>query len=148
MTPHDHAPSVPSQGEETAIKRSGSQKRRRGKCAAVWLTDEEYAEAETRAALAGLSISSYGRFLYLGTTGPRARRTKPVDAQVLGRCIAELNRAGNVVNQVARRLNAAQSVGGSEATAALAEIRAAARAVREAAGYRDHGNDNQGEPPQ
>jgi hypothetical protein len=52
-------------------KRSGSQKRQRSRCVGVWLTDEEYADAETRARRVGLSLSSYGRLGMIGTPGPR-----------------------------------------------------------------------------
>ena len=57
--------------------------------------------------------------------------------------IAALNKAGNVANQIAHRLNAAQAVGGKETVAALAEIREAARAIREAVGRRER-DDHQG----
>jgi hypothetical protein len=56
---------------------------------------------------------------------------------LLGHAIAALNRAGNVANQTAHRLNAAQAVGASETRAALAEIQEAARAIREAVGRKD-----------
>jgi hypothetical protein len=81
----------------------------------------------------------------LGTPGPRAKRTPTVHAQLLGHAIAQLNRAGNVANQIAHRLNAAQTVGAREAELALAEIREAARAIRSAVGRKDRADDYQGE---
>lgn len=117
--------------------RSGSQKRKRVKSLQIALTPEDYSEVQARATASGLSPSSYGRTLVLGTPGPRARRTPTVHAQLLGHAIAALNRAGNVANQIAHRLNAAQAVGGKETSAVLAEIREAARAIREAVGRKD-----------
>jgi hypothetical protein len=153
MSPHDHAAHASPHGEPaaadpSALTRSGSQKRQRHRCVAVWLTEAEHAEAEGRARSAGLSLSSYGRAALLGDAGPRARRTPPVHAQLLGHAIAALNRAGNVANQIAHRLNAAQSLGGREAVAALQEIRDAARAIRDAVGRKDRANDNQGQQAQ
>lgn len=119
------------------LKRSGSQKRQRNKLWIIALTEEEEAIAIEMQASAGLSRSSYGRAVLLGTPGPRARRAPTVHAQLLGHAIAALNRAGNVANQIAHRLNAAQAVGASETRAALAEIRDSARAIREAVGRKD-----------
>ncbi|MGC2662035.1 MAG: hypothetical protein WA324_29080 [Bryobacteraceae bacterium] len=146
MTPYDHAPSVPTDTAASGHSRSGSQKRQRTKSLQISLTPDEYAEVNATATASGWTPSSYGRAVVLGTPGPRARRRPSVDAQLLGHAIAALNRAGNVANQIAHRLNAAQSVGAGETRAALTEIREAARAIREAAGYKDH-HDHQGEPP-
>jgi hypothetical protein len=118
-------------------KRSGSQNRQRIESLQIALTPEEHAEVKAMATASGLSPSSYGRALLLGTPGPRARRAPTVHAQLLGHAIAALNRAGNVANQIAHRLNAAQAVGASETRVALSEIREAARAIREAVGRKD-----------
>jgi hypothetical protein len=146
MTPHGAAqPGSPHRGEPDSAggqppplgKRSGSQNRQRTESLQVALTPDELAEVKARATASGLSPSSYGRAVLLGTPGPRARRAPTVHAQLLGHAIAALNRAGNVANQIAHRLNAAQAVGGSETCAALAEIRDSARAIREAVGRKD-----------
>ena len=138
MTPYDHAPPPKNW-------RSGSQKRQGDKQWKIALTPDEYAQAKAKATASGLSPSSYGRAALLGTSGPRARRTPTVHAQLLGHAIAALNSAGNVANQIAHRLNAAQAVGGRESLAALAEIRAAARAIREAVGRKESDDDHQGQ---
>lgn len=145
MTPYD-APPVSTGNAASGHTRSGSQKRQRDRAWRIALDEGEEAAALERASVAGLSKSAYGRFALLGTPGPRARRRPNVHAQLLGHAIAALNRAGNVANQIAHRLNAAQSVGAGETNAALAEIREAARAIREAAGYQER-HDHQGEPP-
>jgi hypothetical protein len=158
MTPHDHAPPVsPSDGEPGSAAparpqmnsgRSGSQNRQRMKSLQVALTPDELAEVKAMATASGLSPSSYGRAVLLGTPGPRAKRAPTVHAQLFGHGIAALNRAGNVVNQFAHRLNAGGAVMlGRECTAALTEILEAARTIREAVGRRDR-DDHQGEQAQ
>jgi len=146
MTPHGSAqPGSPHGGKPGSTaghppplgKRSGSQNRQRTESLQIALTPDELAEVKARATASGLSPSSYGRAALLGTPGPRARRAPTVHAQLLGHAIAALNRAGNVANQIAHRLNAAQAVGGSETRAALTEIRDSARAIREAVGRKD-----------
>jgi hypothetical protein len=154
MTPYDNAPPVsPSGGEpgsaaahpHVASGRSGSQNRQRVRSWRIALTEAEEAIAIERAASSGLSRSSYGRAVLLGTPGPRAKRTPPLHAQLFGHGIAALNRAGNVVNQFAHRLNAGGAVMlGRECAAAIAEIRDAARTIREAVGRKER-NDHQGE---
>jgi hypothetical protein len=153
MTPFDHASPGPAQSTEPAspapqpvYKRSGSQKRQRTRCAAVWFTDEEYADAEMRAQRVGLSLSAYGRLGMIGTSGPRAQRTPHVHAELLARAIAALNKIGGLLNQIAHVLNAGGAISlAGNCTATLAEIREAARAIREAVGRKDR-DDNQGEP--
>jgi hypothetical protein len=151
MTPHDQGPPRSPRGGEpagdrSAPKRGGTQKRKRDRRWPIALDEQEEAAALQGAAEAELSKMAYGRAMLLGSPGPRSRRKPHVNAQLLGHAIAQLKRAGNVANQIAHRLNAAQSVGGSEAIAALADIREAARAIRDAAGYKER-NDHQGEPP-
>ncbi len=150
---YDSAPSSsPRGGEQSSAsahphppgKRSGSQNRQRLKSLQIALTPDEHAEVKAMATASGLSPSSYGRAALLGTPGPRARRAPTVHAQLLGHAIAALNRAGNVANQIAHRLNAAQAVGASETRVALNEIRDAARAIREAVGRKDR-DDHQGQ---
>jgi len=148
MTPYDHAPPVsPSGGESGSAAtayphpvgaRSGSQNRQRTESMQIALTPGELAEVKAMATASGLSLSSYGRALMLGTPGPRARRAPTVHAQLFGHGIAALNRAGNVLNQFAHRLNAGGAVMlGRECAAALAEIREAARTIREAVGRKE-----------
>jgi Bacterial mobilisation protein (MobC) len=153
MQPHNTAaPVTPAvdfaNADASAFKRSGSQKRQRGRCVAVWLTEEEYAEAETRAGQAGLSLSAFGRFGMLGTPGPRARRVPHVNEQALGRATTELNYYGNNLNQVAHVLNA----GGAFDLArpyleTLADVRRTLHVIREAAAGRAADcHDNQRQP--
>jgi len=153
MTPHDHAPPGPAPGAEPAspalepaYKRSGSQKRQRSRCVGVWLTDEEHAEAETRARRVGLSLSSYGRLGMIGTPGPRAQRTPHIHAAVIGAAAVALNKIGVLFNQIAHVLNAGGALSmGQKYLDALEDVRLTLRAIREAVGRKDR-DDNQGEP--
>ena len=121
------------------FKRSGSEKRQRGKGAVlVRLLPDERTAVEEKARDAGLSLAGFLRACGLGTPGPRAKRSPPVNAEALGRATAALNRVGNNINQIAHVLNAGgTTVTARECFAALAEARAAAAAIREIVGRRD-----------
>jgi hypothetical protein len=100
--------------------------------------DAEFAALVEKAQETGLSRNAYIRAAVLGTPGPRAKRSAPVDAEALGRATAALNKVGSNLNQIAHVLNA----GGTTLTmrecfAALAEARAAAAAIREIVGRKD-----------
>jgi hypothetical protein len=102
----------------------------------------EYAVLDERARGAGLSIGSYLRSCALGSAGPRARRSPSINAELLAYAVAQLNRAGNNLNQIAHRLNAADAVGANDSTAAIAETREAVRQICEVVGRRSP-NDRQ-----
>jgi hypothetical protein len=120
-------------------RRSGSQKRVRQHKIPVACDDEEFVEIDGRAREVGLSRPSFLRACGLGTPGPRARRSPPVNAEALGRATAALNRVGNNVNQLAHHFNAGgANIAASECFAALAEVRAAAAAIRAVVTERDH----------
>jgi hypothetical protein len=132
MTANDNA-------QPQVHKRSGSERRQRGKGAVlVRLLPEERAAVEEKAREVGLSLASFLRACGLGTPGPRARRSPPVNAEALGRATAALNKVGSNLNQIAHALNAG-GVGltTQECFAALAETRAAAAAIREIVGRKD-----------
>jgi hypothetical protein len=113
-------------------KRSGSQKRVRVRKIPVACDDAEFSLIDGRAREVGLSRPSFLRACGLGTPGPRARRSPPVNAEALGRATAALNKVGSNLNQIAHGLNAGGfSLTAQECFAALAETRAAAAAIRE-----------------
>jgi hypothetical protein len=123
---------------ERAAGRSGSQKRARALKIPVSCDSAEFQLIDERSRDAGLTRASYLRACALGTPGPRAQRRAPVDAEALGRATAALNRVGNNVNQIAHVLNAGGvSTTARECFAALAEVRAAAAAIRELVGRKD-----------
>jgi hypothetical protein len=117
--------------------RSGSQKRQRVKSLQVAMSTDEFMVVRERAAAAGLSSSSYGRAVLLGTPGPRARRSPPLNAELLAHAVAQLNRAGSNLNQIARVLNAGQAVGSKQAVDALADTREAVAQILDIVGRKD-----------
>jgi hypothetical protein len=134
MTP-DASPQPPP----TPSRRSGSQKRVRQHKIPVACDDEEFVAIDGRAREVGLSRPSFLRACGLGTPGPRARRSPPVNAEALGRATAALNKVGSNLNQIAHGLNAGGfSMTLQECFAALAEARAAAAAIRAIVMERDH----------
>ena len=121
------------------FKRSGSEKRQRAKGAVlVRLLPDERVAVEEKAREVGLSLASFLRACGLGTPGPRAKRSPPVNAEALGRATAALNKVGSNLNQIAHVLNAGgTTITTRECFAALAETRAAAAAIREVVGRKD-----------
>jgi hypothetical protein len=121
-------------------KRSGSEKRQRAKGAVlVRLLPDERAAVEVKAREVGLSLASFLRACGLGTPGPRARRSPPVNAEALARATAALNKVGSNLNQIAHGLNAGGfSLTAQECFAALAETRAAAAAIRQIVRRKSH----------
>ena len=84
-----------------------------------------------------MSFASFMRACALGDAGPRSRRSPPVNAELLALAVAALNKAGSNLNQIAHRLNAAQSVSAHESVAALADTRAAVLRILEIVGRAD-----------
>ncbi len=85
-----------------------------------------------------MSLASFLRACGLGTPGPRAKRSPPVNAEALGRATAALNKVGSNLNQIAHTLNAGgAALTAQECFAALAETRAAAAAIRQIVGRKD-----------
>ena len=114
----------------------------RARAVAARVSAAEYAALDEKARDAGLSIGSYLRACALGSAGPRARRSPSVNAELLAYAVAQLNRAGNNLNQIAHRLNAANSVGAHDTASAVAETREAVRQICEILGRRNQ-NDRQ-----
>ncbi len=83
----------------------GSQKRQRLKGVRAAVTLDEYAAIEKRARAAGLSTAAYLRACALGHQGPRSQRRPPVELEQFGKAIAELNKIGSNVNQIAHAVN-------------------------------------------
>ena len=83
----------------------GSQQRQRQKGVRARVTPDEYAAIEDRARKAGLSTAAYLRACALGDQGPRSQRRPPVELQQFGKAIAELNKIGSNVNQIAHGVN-------------------------------------------
>ena len=123
--------------EVVSAPRSGSQKRQRVKSLQIALTPEESIVIRERASASGLTPSSYGRAVLLGAPGPRARRSPPLNAELLAHAVAQLNKAGSNLNQIARILNSGKAVGSREAVEALTDTRAAVVQILDIVGRRD-----------
>lgn len=87
-------------------KPHGSEQRERQKSVRARVTETEYAAIEERARRAGLSTAAYLRACALGDSGPRAKRAPPVNRELMATALADLNRVGNNLNQIAHHLNA------------------------------------------
>jgi hypothetical protein len=129
--------SAPADPEPPRRQSSGSNKRQRGRVVSVRLTADEDAALLAKAQAAGLSLGSYMRMCALGGAGPRARRSVSVDAQLLATAVAQLNKAGSNLNQVARALNFGQPAYQAFSIEALAEVRQAVAQIRAAVGRTD-----------
>lgn len=73
----------------------------------IRLTDEERAEAEARAARAGLSLGGFFKAAALDSAPPRkhpVRQPSP-DRAMLGQLVAQTGKIGSNVNQLARQAN-------------------------------------------
>jgi hypothetical protein len=123
---------------DLSLKSRRPEKRRRNRKTDTRWNDDEYSALNEKAHETGLSLNAYIRAAVLGTPGPRARRTPPVNAEALGRATAALNKVGSNLNQIAHGLNAGGfSMTLQECFAALAEARAAAAAIRAIVGRKD-----------
>jgi len=123
-----------------------SEARQRAARVTVRFLPEEHIELEARAAAAGLSPSAYLRACALGDAGPRARRSPTVERSLAAQAIAELNKAGSNLNQIARAVNMEQWPGTSSVTAAADAVKRAATQILQSFGYKTH--DCQGKSPQ
>lgn len=116
MTPYDHAPPVSPPCEEPgsaaqSLKKSGSEKRQRNHRTHTRWDGPEYFTLTQKAQETGLTRDGYIRACALGTPGPRAQRAPHVNAVELADATAALNKAGNLLNQIAHGVNAALLAG-------------------------------------
>lgn len=113
-----------------------SEMRQRLKGAFVRFDEKEYTELQTRAERAGLSLAAYLRACALGDAGPRARRSPTVNRELAAQAIAELNKAGSNLNQLARAVNMKNWPAISRITEATEAVRLAAVQILRAFGYK------------
>ncbi len=124
------------------VKKSRSETRKRKNSVCVRFEKNEYAALEGRADEAGLSNAAYLRACALGSAGPRAKRSPTVERKLAAQAIAELNKAGSNLNQIARAVNMARHPAAPEIKAAAAAVTKAARQIIRAFGHKTH--DSQG----
>lgn len=121
-----------------AKKRTGrhSETRERQKRVLVRFLDDEFALLQERAQAANLSLAAYMRASAIGSAGPRAKRSPTLDHAVAARAIAELNKAGSNLNQIARALNMAFTPEARHVREAADAVRDAARGILRAFGFK------------
>ena len=103
-------------------KHSGSEKRQRNKITPIRWAADEFNTVAAKANKSGLSFGAFIRTLGLGDAGPRARRSRPINSQILVKAIGLHGKYGNNLNQIAYKLNAnAQDALASDFEGALKE---------------------------
>jgi len=107
---------------ETAKNISGSETRQRQHGVHVRLTSAEFAEVSNRANDALLTPASYIRMAVMDTPPPRARRRPSVEAEQVGRVLAQLGKIGSNLNQIAHQMNAGNSVAHETLARALTDV--------------------------
>jgi hypothetical protein len=100
----------------------GSEKRQRNKITPIRWASDEFNKVAAKADKAGLSFGAFIRALGLGDAGPRARRSRPINDQVLVKVMGLHGKYGSNLNQIAYKLNAnAQGALASDFEGALRE---------------------------
>lgn len=153
MPPPAAADTVPVSAPSEAPACEKPRKPNRGKnggrlrVVAARVSADEYIVLDSKAREAGLSIGSYLRAAGLGTPGPRARRRPPINVELLAYAVAQLNRIGSNLNQIARALNAAHAAGSNETLEVVARTREAVTQILVIVGRRNR-HDRQRHDPQ
>ena len=114
--------------------RKKSQKRQRSKQIKTPLTPDEYQAISAKANAAGMTRAAYSRTVMLGNAGPRSQRRMPADAEALRKILGQLGRAGNNINQIARRINKGDPCDLPELRQALDDYTSIRAAIHEALG--------------
>lgn len=115
-------------------KRSGSENRARGNIVAFRVSEEERAELEQAAELAGLTLGSYVRQRVLTAPKTRAVRRPPLEQKLLAQLLGQLGRVGGNIHQIVKHMNFGSGVMHDELRPALASFEAAAAAILQAMG--------------
>lgn len=115
-------------------KRSGSENRARGNIVAFRVSEEERAELEQAAELAGLTLGSYVRQRVLAAPKTRAVRRPPLEQKLLAQLLGQLGRVGGNIHQIVKHMNFGSGVMHDELRPALASFEAAAAAILQAMG--------------
>ena len=126
--------SEPTAPVGTSRKRSGSENRTRGGVVAFRVSEEERAELEQAAELAGLSLGSYVRQRVLTSPKTRAVRRPPIEQKLLAQLLGQLGKTGGNIHQILKHMNFGAGVMHNELRSALASFEEAAGAIMEAMG--------------
>jgi hypothetical protein len=123
-----------------------SEKRQREPRVTVRFLPDEYEKLNERAKAAGLKNGPFLRACALGEAGPRAQRSPTIDRELAAKAIAELNKAGSNLNQIAHSMNMDIHPAAPRIAAAADAVNLAALQILRAFGYKTH--DSQREPAQ
>jgi len=103
-------------------KHHGTENRQRKKITPIRWTADEFNAVAAKANKSGLTFGAFIRALGLGDAGPRARRSRSINNQILVKAIGLHGKYGNNLNQIAYKLNAnAQDALASDFEGALRE---------------------------
>jgi len=93
--------------EQPAPKKPhGTEKRQRNKITPIRWAADEFNAVAAKADKSGLTFGAFIRALGLGDAGPRARRSRPLNNQILVKVIGLHGKYGSNLNQIAYKLNA------------------------------------------
>ena len=99
------APRQDGEGAQPKPRRSGSERRQKGRIVPFRVSATEYEELDALAEREGLTIGSYVRSRVLTIPTTRAIRRPVAEVKLLTSMLAELHKIGSNINQTARRVN-------------------------------------------
>lgn len=126
--------------ERPAKKRAvpHSETRQREKRITVRFLDTEYEVLTSRADDTGLTPGAYIRTCALGNSGPRSQRSPTINRELAAQAIAELNKAGSNLNQIAHALNMEIYPGRKNIEESAEAVKKAALQILQAFGYKTY----------
>ncbi len=116
-------------GTPPKTRRSGSERRQKGRIVPFRVSATEYAELDALAEREGLSIGSYVRSRVLTVPTTRAIRRPVVEVDLLRRYLNELHKIGSNINQTAKRVNMGDTPLAADIQTTYAACREVARRV-------------------
>jgi hypothetical protein len=136
-------PQAPDDPSPPPRRRRGTEKRQATSMVSFRLLPPERAQVEARADAAGLSLGGYIRSLLLAAPLMRSRRRPSIQVLALARLLAELNKIGSNINQLARCANMGTIPDWPEIRAAQRDLHRAVEAILDAL---DRAPDREPEP--
>ena len=123
------APRQDGEGAQPKPRRSGSERRQKGRIVPFRVSATEYEELDALAEREGLTIGSYVRSRVLSIPTTRAIRRPVAEVKLLTSMLAELHKIGSNINQTARRINMGDTPLATELRSSLAACGELARRV-------------------
>jgi hypothetical protein len=116
-------------GTSPKPRRSGSERRQKGRVVPFRVSTTEYAELDALAEREGLTIGSYVRSRALATPTTRAIRRPVAEVELLRRYLNELHKIGSNINQTTRRINMGDTPLADDLRSTYAACREVARRI-------------------